>query len=102
LKSDILLFADDQVILADSEDEFHCSLYNLQYTAKGFNMEISTEKAKIVLFKENIPLTAIFVYTLKLLNKSLFKYHGGGGGGYYVTNENENEKDVAVNITNFN
>jgi hypothetical protein len=41
---DTLLYTDDQVLLADTEDDIQCSVYNLHFVAKEFNMEISTTK----------------------------------------------------------
>jgi hypothetical protein len=41
---DTLLFADDQVLIAKSEDELQRAIYNLKKTVSYFNMSISIEK----------------------------------------------------------
>jgi hypothetical protein len=43
-KKSILLFAEDQVITADSKDDSQRQVFTLQNTATNFGMEISTEK----------------------------------------------------------
>jgi hypothetical protein len=42
-----LLFADDHVLIATSEDELQRAIYNLQKTISDFDMSISTEKIKL-------------------------------------------------------
>jgi len=49
-----LLFADDQVIIQDSEDKLQKSVYILNQMSKDYNLKISTEKQKLGLLKENI------------------------------------------------
>jgi hypothetical protein len=44
---DTLLFADDQVLIAKSEDELQWAKYNLQKTISDFDMSLSTEKLKL-------------------------------------------------------
>jgi len=46
-----LLFADDQVIIQDSEDKVQKSVYILNQTSKDYNLKISTDKTKIMAFK---------------------------------------------------
>jgi hypothetical protein len=41
---DTLLFADDQVLIALSEDKLQQAIYNLQKTVSDFDMSISIEK----------------------------------------------------------
>jgi predicted RNA-binding protein associated with RNAse of E/G family len=55
LNLDTLLFADDQVTVAQNEDELQRAVYNLQVTASEFNMSISTEKTKIMAFAGKQP-----------------------------------------------
>jgi len=43
-----LLFADDQVIIADSEDKLRRGVFTLRNIAKNFGMEISTEKSETI------------------------------------------------------
>ena len=46
-----LLFADDQVIIQDSEDKLQESIYVLNLMSKYYNLKISTDKTKIMAFK---------------------------------------------------
>ena len=46
-----LLFADDQIIIQDSEDKLQKSVYILNQMSKDYNLKISTDKTKIVAFK---------------------------------------------------
>jgi len=46
-----LLFADDQVIIQDSEDKLQKSVCMLNQMSKGYNLKISTDKTKIMAFK---------------------------------------------------
>jgi hypothetical protein len=42
----IVLFADDQILLAEIENDLQRNLYHLNEILKDFNMKISTEKTK--------------------------------------------------------
>ena len=46
-----LLFADDQVIIQDSENKLQKSVYILNQMSKDYNLKISTDKTKIMAFK---------------------------------------------------
>jgi hypothetical protein len=46
-----LLFADDKVIIQDSEDKLQKSVYTLSQMSKDYNLKISTDKTKIMVFK---------------------------------------------------
>jgi len=46
-----LLFADDQVIIQDSEDKLQKSVYILNQMRKDHNLKISMGKTKIMAFK---------------------------------------------------
>ena len=48
-----LLFADDLVVIKDSEDKLQKSLYILHQVSKDCNLKISTDKTKIIAFKGN-------------------------------------------------
>jgi len=50
-KVNILLFADDQVIIKDPEDKVQKSVYILNQMHKDYNLKISTDKTKIMVFK---------------------------------------------------
>ena len=45
------LFADDQVIIQDSEDKLQKVVYILNQMSKDYNLKISTDKTKIMAFK---------------------------------------------------
>jgi hypothetical protein len=51
LYRNILLFADDQVIIQDSEDKLKKSVYILNQLTKDYNLKIYTDKTKIMAFK---------------------------------------------------
>jgi len=46
-----LLFADDQVIIQDSEDKLQISVYILNQMSKDYNLKICTDETKIVAFR---------------------------------------------------
>jgi len=46
-----LFFADDQVIIQDSEDKLQKSVYILNQKSKDYNLKISMDKTKIMAFK---------------------------------------------------
>jgi len=48
-----LLFADDQVIIQDSEDKLQKLVYILNQMNKDYNLKVSTDKLKLWLLKEN-------------------------------------------------
>jgi len=51
-----LLFADDQVIIQDSEDEFQKSVYILDQMSKDYNLKISTDSVTHIEGNPNIHL----------------------------------------------
>jgi hypothetical protein len=46
-----LLFADDQIVLADSEETLQRAVFSLNNIAKEYNLRISTKKTKVLGFK---------------------------------------------------
>lgn len=44
---DTLLFADDQIVVADSEDNMQRAIYKLEKLSKTYNLKISTKKTKV-------------------------------------------------------
>ena len=46
-----LLFADDQVIIQDSEDKLHKSVYILNQMSKDYDLKTSTDKTNIIAFE---------------------------------------------------
>jgi hypothetical protein len=55
LNIDTMLFADDQVLLAKSEDDLQYSVHNLNKIASEFSMEINEEKTRVMTFREMEP-----------------------------------------------
>jgi hypothetical protein len=52
---DTMLFADDQVLLAKSEDYLQYSVHNLNKIAFEFYTELNEEKTKVMAFREMEP-----------------------------------------------
>lgn len=50
----ILLFADDQVIMANSEDTLHISIHKLERVKSQYGLKISKSKNKTMVLKELI------------------------------------------------
>jgi hypothetical protein len=46
-----LLFADDQIVLADSEENLQRAFFSLNNVAKEYNLRLSTKKTKVLGFK---------------------------------------------------
>jgi hypothetical protein len=61
-----MLYADDKVLLTDTENDLQCSVCNLHLVAKEFNTEISTTKTKIMTFqgKEDVRSKICFENTV--------------------------------------
>jgi len=51
LSLNTFLSAHDQVIIQDSEDKLHNSVYILNQMSKDYNLKISTDRTKIMAFK---------------------------------------------------
>jgi hypothetical protein len=51
LNLDILLFADDVILFANSEDDLQRSMYQFQLIAETCRMRIFTDKTKVMAFK---------------------------------------------------
>jgi hypothetical protein len=66
---DNLLFADDQVLIASSEDELQRAIYNLQNTVSDFDMSISIEKTKIMAFSGKDPVKSKICINNKTLEQ---------------------------------
>ena len=49
-----LLFADDQVVIASDEDMLQLAVHKLNIVVQKYNMEISTEKTKVMALKGKI------------------------------------------------
>jgi hypothetical protein len=57
LQLDVTLFADDLTLLASTEDDLQRSSYNFHILSSKYNMGISVQKLKVVVFrgKESVP-----------------------------------------------
>lgn len=51
-----LLYADDQILIAKSEDELQMFTHKLNIVMKGFNMQISEQKTKVMAFSGKHPI----------------------------------------------
>jgi hypothetical protein len=72
-----LLFADNQVIVAQNKDELQRAVYNLQVTASEFNMSVSAEKTKIMAFAGKEPVKSKICVNGKILKQvNTFNYLG--------------------------
>jgi hypothetical protein len=58
---DTMLFADDQVLLAKSEDDLH----NLNKIASEFSMEINAEKTRVMAFREMEPIKVRYALIIR-------------------------------------
>jgi hypothetical protein len=93
--SDTLLFADDQVLIASSEDELQWAIYNLQKTVSDFDMSISIKKAKIMAFSGKDPVRSKICINNKMLEQiNTFNYLG-------CTLSYEGEKDMPSKLSKF-
>jgi hypothetical protein len=54
-----MLFADDQVLVAKSEDDLQYSLRNLNKIASEFSMEINAEKTIVMAFRGMEPIRSM-------------------------------------------
>jgi hypothetical protein len=60
---DTMLLADDQVLLAKSEDDLQYSVHNLNKIASQFSMDINEEKTKVMAFREMEPNRSKIIIT---------------------------------------
>jgi hypothetical protein len=91
LNLDILLFADDVILFANSEDDLQRSIYKFQLIAEKFCMKISTDRTR---GKEYIR-RKICVYDKPIEQVSSFKYLG-----YNISYEKD--VDISTKILNYN
>jgi hypothetical protein len=74
---DTIRFADDHVLLAVTEDDLQRLIYSLSKAVTVFNMEISTEKSKVMAFKDRTPIGSEICLNNKILEQvNKFKYLG--------------------------
>jgi len=65
-----LLFANDRIIIAESEDKLQEAVYKLSQTVRKYNLNISSKKTKVMTFAGVEPLKAKITVDRKTLNKS--------------------------------
>ncbi|KAJ4442157.1 hypothetical protein ANN_12023 [Periplaneta americana] len=95
---DTLMFADDQVIIAKTEDALQRAIYNLQITASDFNMKISKEKTKVMAFSgENSIPSKIMINNTLIERVNSFNYLGCNLS--YITDEDMSNK-ISTGIIN--
>jgi hypothetical protein len=72
-----LLFADDQLIIADTEDNLQMAVYSLYSISKEYNLEITTSKTKVFGFVGTDHLRAKIIINDETLDQvSQFTYLG--------------------------
>jgi len=73
----LCVFADDQVIIQDSEDKLQKSVYLLNQMNKDYNLKISTDKTKTMAFKgKHLVRSEIEIDGSILENVKQFNYLG--------------------------
>jgi hypothetical protein len=92
---DTMLFADDQVLLAKSEDDLQYSAHNLNKIASKFSRGINTEKTRVMDFRGMEPIRSkICINDKTLKQRNTFNYVG-----YNISYEEE--KDLNIKVANF-
>jgi hypothetical protein len=90
-----MLFADDQVLLAKSEDDLQYSVHNLNKIASEFSVEINAEKTRVKAFRGMEPIRSkICINNRTLKQQNTFNYFG-----YNISYEGE--KDMNIKAANF-
>jgi hypothetical protein len=64
-----MFFADDQVLLAKSEEDLQYSVRNLNKIASEFSMEINAEKTRVMAFREMEPIRSKICINNKTLKQ---------------------------------
>jgi hypothetical protein len=90
-----MLFADDQVLLAKSEDDLQYSVHNLNKIASEFSMEINVQKTRVMAFRGMEPIRSkICINNKALKQQNTFNYLG-----YNISYDGE--KDLNIKAANF-
>jgi len=72
-----LLFADDQVIIADTEDKLQKAMHKLNRIIKEYGLTISVQKTKSMAFKGRYPVRTKIVKDNKIIEQVImFNYLG--------------------------
>lgn len=70
-----MLFADDQAILAENEDDLQRAVHNLGKEAKKYNMKISAAKTKVIAFEgKDLVRSEIVIDEKAIEQANVFKY----------------------------
>jgi hypothetical protein len=69
VKIKTLLFADDQIIIADTEDNLWRGVFSLQNTTKNFCMEMSSEKSETMALLGQDPVRRNSLWITNVYNK---------------------------------
>lgn len=94
-KISTILFADDQLIISDSEDNLQISCYKLNNILKDYGLTISTEKSKVMAFQGKHPKRSKIVINNKIIEQvNTFNYLGN-------LVSYKNEKDIDSKISKF-
>ena len=83
---DCIIWADDIVILSESEEGLQCMLGNLALYTRKNGMEINTDKTKIMIFNKT---GKFFRRTFKFYNKNIFTTNSYKCLGFIVTPSGE-------------
>jgi hypothetical protein len=70
-----LLFADDQVFLANSEDNVQRAIRRLNVTSKDYNMRIATDKTKRLALRGKDPIRIKTVINERIFDQVLNFYY---------------------------
>lgn len=96
LQLDALLFADDLVLMASTEDDLQYSVHNLNMVSEKYNMEINIEKSKIMSFCGKFPVPSKICLNNKIIERvNTFTYLGYTLSPY-------DEVDIAEKICKYN
>jgi len=63
----ILFFADDQVVMANSEDTLHISLHKLERVTSQYGLKIAKSKTKTLVFKGSDPVRSKIVIIIIII-----------------------------------
>jgi hypothetical protein len=91
---DTMLFVDDQVFLAKSEDDLQYSVCNLNKIASQFSMEMNVEKTRVMAFRRTEPIRSKICINKTLKQHNTFNYLG-----YNISYEGE--KDLNIKAATF-
>jgi hypothetical protein len=90
-----MLFADDQVLLAKSEDDLQYSVYNFNKIASEFSTEINVEKTRVMVFRGMEPIRS----KICINNKTLKQQNTCNYLGYNISYEGEKYLNIkAANL----